>query len=202
MKRKYKDMAILLAVAISAVYLAFTVKGIVNSEEQVAAESLYETTESSFSMSVLYAAQSSSSIEEENECEEEETETKEPAYTISDEEFELLTRLVTAEAENQSFKAQYYVACVVMNRVESEYFPDSITEVVWQKEPSRQFSSMWNGRYDSCETTESCYEAVKYLLENGNELPDDVLYFTSCGYLLNTKPYAKVMDMYYSSQKE
>ncbi len=121
-----------------------------------------------------------------------------PAYELTDEEYDLLARVVTAEAENQGFEAQYLIACVVMNRVASDEFPDSVSEVIWQK---NQFSSMWNGRYDRSVTTDSCYEAVQYMVEYGNELPEDVLFFTSCGYLPGTEPYMQVNDMYFSKLK-
>ncbi len=123
------------------------------------------------------------------------------SYILTDDEYELLSRLVTAEAEGEEFEVQYMVACVVMNRVKSEYFPDSVTEVIWQKEPVIQFSSMWNGRYERCSTTDSCYEAVGYMAKYGNELPDDVLYFTSCGYIPGTVPYIQVGNMFFSRQE-
>lgn len=133
-------------------------------------------------------------LEVENE---EQTDSK-PVFSISEEEYELLARLVAAEAENQGFEAQYDVACVVMNRVLSGRFPDTITEVIWQP---RQFSSMWNGRFNRTKTTESCYEAVRHMLEVGTGLPEDVLYFTSCGYLKGTDPYIRVNEMYFSKQR-
>ena len=123
------------------------------------------------------------------------------SYVLADDEYELLSHLVTAEAEGEGFEVQYMVACVVMNRVKSEYFPDSVTEVIWQKEPVIQFSSMWNGRYERCSTTDSCYEAVGYMAKHGNELPDDVLYFTSCGYIPGTVPYIQVGNMFFSRQE-
>ncbi len=122
-------------------------------------------------------------------------------FRLTDEEFDLLSRLTAAEAEGEGFEAQYAIACVIMNRVRSESFPDSISEVIWQEEPVRQFSSMWNGRYERCNVTDSCYEAVQYMVEYGNELPEDVLYFTSCGYLPNTDPYMQIGNMFFSRQK-
>lgn len=137
---------------------------------------------------------------EETEATEVENEepTSKPVFSISEEEYELLARLVTAEAEDQGFEAQYDVACVVMNRVLSGRFPDTITEVIWQP---RQFSSMWNGRFNRTKTTESCYEAVRHMLEVGVGLPEDVLYFTSCGYLKGTDPYIRENEMYFSKQR-
>lgn len=122
-------------------------------------------------------------------------------FQLTDEEFEMLSRLTAAEAEGEEFEAQYMIACVIINRVDSDSFPDSISEVIWQEEPVKQFSSMWNGRYERCNVTDSCYESVQYMVEYGNDLPEDVLYFTSCGYLPNTDPYMQVGNMFFSRQK-
>ncbi len=125
----------------------------------------------------------------------------EMSICLTEKEYELLARVVTAEAEDQGFKAQYWVACVIMNRVESDLFPDKLEDVIWQNEPVEQFTSMWNGRFERCRTTEECYEAVDYLIEHGIVLPDDVLYFSSNGYLFDTIPYMQINQLYFSRQK-
>ncbi len=55
-------------------------------------------------------------------------------YTInfSKEERELLARLIHAEARGESFEGQVAVGAVVVNRVKSDLFPNSITEVIYQ----------------------------------------------------------------------
>ena len=121
---------------------------------------------------------------------------------MTDGEYELLSRLVAAEAEDQSFEAQYMIACVVENRVRSEYFPDTLTGVIWQSEPSKQFSAMWDGRYGKCSATRRSHRAVRYMAEHGNRLPEKVLYFTSCGYLSGTEPYRQVDNIYFSCREE
>lgn len=123
------------------------------------------------------------------------------ACPMTDGEYELLSRLVAAEAENQSFEAQYMIACVVENRVRSEYFPDTLTGVIWQSEPSKQFSAMWDGRYGRCSATRRSRRAVRYMAEHGNRLPEKVLYFTSCGYLSGTEPYRQVDNIYFSCRE-
>lgn len=123
------------------------------------------------------------------------------AVILTTEEYEMLARLVTAEGEDQGMDAQYMIACVVMNRVHSELFPDSVEEVIWQKKPIEQFSSMWDGRFERCQATAECYQAVDYLVKHGNSLPDDVFYFTSDGYLPGTEPYVQVNQMYFSRQR-
>ena len=123
---------------------------------------------------------------------------------LSDEDFQLLADVVMAESEDQSFEAQYAVACVILNRCKSSEFPDTISDVVYQVEPNKQFSSMHNGRYKKVVrnggANDSCMEAVQSACEM-NDSPKEMLYFTSNGYLTGTKSYVKIDDMYFSLQK-
>ena len=65
-------------------------------------------------------------------------------YTASD--LNLLARLITAEAGGESYKAQVAVGAVVMNRVRSSRFPNSISGVINQKyRGSYQFTCVQNG---------------------------------------------------------
>lgn len=118
--------------------------------------------------------------------------------TITFEEFDMISQIIMAEAEGEDWEAQWYIACVILNRVESNLFPDSIEEVIFQE---KQFSCVWNGRYDRVIPNDSCMEALQYALDT-ERIPNDVYYFTSNGYLDNTEPYMQVDDMYFSRQKE
>ncbi|MBU3099807.1 MULTISPECIES: cell wall hydrolase [Clostridium] len=65
-------------------------------------------------------------------------------YTASD--LNLLARLITAEAGGESYIAQVAVGAVVMNRVKSSRFPNSISAVINQKyNGSYQFTCVQNG---------------------------------------------------------
>ena len=55
-------------------------------------------------------------------------------YDISDQEFNILTRIVEAEATDKDMKSKILVANVVLNRWKSSQFPDTIEEVVFQRE--------------------------------------------------------------------
>ncbi|WP_316568297.1 cell wall hydrolase [Neobacillus sp. YIM B06451] len=61
---------------------------------------------------------------------------------LSAEEKELLARLVHAEAKGEPFKGKVAVAEVVLNRVQSGNFPDTVKGVIYQK---RQFQPVSNG---------------------------------------------------------
>lgn len=57
---------------------------------------------------------------------------------LTDEEMDLLARLVTAEARGESYSGQVAVAAVVLNRMDSSLFPDTLSGVVyepWQFQP-------------------------------------------------------------------
>lgn len=111
-----------------------------------------------------------------------------PAYLIAEtsedieeeiyyDELELLAQLVEAEAGNQPFEGKCLVADVVLNRVESPLFPDSISEVIFQE---GQFSVVSNGAFEEAgyNMKEDDYSAV--MLEVELHQNKDVLYFNNC----------------------
>lgn len=93
--------------------------------------------------------------------------------SISEYERDLLARLVRAEAEIESFKGKVAVAEVVLNRVESEEFPDTIEGVIYQK---RQFTPVANGSINK-KATEDCYRAVDEALKGSNYVGDSMYFY-------------------------
>ena len=88
----------------------------------------------------------------------------------------MLCKIAMAEAESEGVEGKALVMLVVLNRVWSEEFPDTIEEVIFQK---NQFSPVANGRYDAVEPDEECYEALKLIqVDHWNE-SQDALYFES-----------------------
>ena len=97
----------------------------------------------------------------------------EPRYEeITAEERELLACVVYAESNTEPIEGQIAVAQVVLNRVRSESFPDTVSEVIYQE---RQFSTA--PILDSVTPTENNYEAVDLAFEL-EVVPYDVLYFS------------------------
>lgn len=89
---------------------------------------------------------------------------------IDDEELDLLARLVSAEAKGEPFEGQVAVANVVLNRVNSDKWPDTITEVIFEP---KQFSPVDNGAiYD--EPTKQSLNAVLVALEGEQVVPKEV----------------------------
>ena len=73
---------------------------------------------------------------------------EEPLYSISEEEYNTLLRIVEAEASGEDEDGKLLVANVVLNRVSSSKFPDSIEAVVFQKSKGvTQFSPVANGQF-------------------------------------------------------
>lgn len=71
------------------------------------------------------------------------------------------------------------VAGVVLNRVDSSKFPDTVTEVVMQKEHGTyQFSPVANGTYRNVKVTGETIEAVERVMK-GEDLTQGALYFAS-----------------------
>ncbi|MFP3498476.1 cell wall hydrolase, partial [Pseudomonas sp. SIMBA_059] len=70
---------------------------------------------------------------------------------------DLLTRIVHAEAEGESHEGKVAVALVVLNRVDSKDFPNTITDVIYQK---GQFSPVSNGRINTITPTNASVVAV------------------------------------------
>ena len=91
----------------------------------------------------------------------------------SKEDYEVLKRIVEAESGGCDIKGRILVANVVINRVKNSKFPNSITDVVYQKS---QFSPVSNGTLDSCTVTPETVEAVNRAL-TGEDYSQGALYF-------------------------
>ena len=107
---------------------------------------------------------------------------KEPGYCLSDEDMEALLRIVEAEAGCEDEEGKLLVANVVLNRVNHKSFPDTVTEVILQKENGvTQFSPVANGRYYRVEVSEETISAVGRAL-TGEDISEGALYFAARKY--------------------
>ena len=98
-------------------------------------------------------------------------------YQLSDKDHEALLRIVEAEAGGEDQDGKLLVANVVLNRVNSETFPDTVLEVVMQKEQGiAQFSPTVDGRYQRVKVSEDTKEAVERALY-GEDISQGALYF-------------------------
>lgn len=94
---------------------------------------------------------------------------------------ELLAALIFCEAGNQPYEGQVAVGAVVMNRVKSSSYPDTITDVIYQ---SGQFTPAMTGWLDSVLAsggyTDSAMQAAEDALAGSNPV-GDCLYFSAGG---------------------
>lgn len=68
----------------------------------------------------------------------------------------------------------YWTGAVVMNRVKSLKFPNTVKEVLYQKKPI-QYST--TGKFFTKEIPDECYEMARDIWENGTpDVPENVLY--------------------------
>lgn len=101
-----------------------------------------------------------------------ETETE---LSYSEDDLFVLSHIISAEAGNCGEEMLIGCGSVVLNRVASDKFPNTIEEVVFQTEPSLQYSPTVNGTYWN-EPTEDAVRVAKMLLEEGSQYPPDVIY--------------------------
>lgn len=105
------------------------------------------------------------------ETEVEETES-EALYT--EEDLYLLSHLICGEVEGCDRQMKTYVGSVALNRVADSRFPGTLKEVIYQNNPL-QYSCTVDGNFEK-EPGEETIEVAKYLLENGSQLPPNVIF--------------------------
>ena len=91
-------------------------------------------------------------------------------YSQSD--YNLLARLISAEARGESYTGQVAVGAVVLNRVEHPSFPNTISGVVYQK---GAFSCLDDGQFNQ-PVAESSYRAAQDAL-NGWDPSGGAIYY-------------------------
>lgn len=117
--------------------------------------------------------------------------------SITIDEFELISKTVMAESGGEDYDTQYACAETILNRIDSDDFPNTVEGVLFQK---NQFSVWSNGAAEKAIPTDSVYEAVQYAIEE-RTFPTDVVYFTSNGYPEWGEPYMESGNMYFARDK-
>ncbi len=104
----------------------------------------------------------------------------------------LMSAIIYSEAGGECMAGKKAVGIVIMNRLNSSMFPNTLHGVIYQK---RQFTPVRNGSlnsslamYDNGTMTSSCIKAARYALEGNTTISykgsninmDRYLYFNSC----------------------
>lgn len=85
----------------------------------------------------------------------------------------ILERIVEAESGDQTIKGRQMVANVILNRMKSEKFPNSVREIVFA---GRQFSPVSNGSYYRVKVSSQTKKAVEKALKEKDNT-NGALYF-------------------------
>ena len=121
-------------------------------------------------------------------------EVKAEPVELSLSDIDLIALVVMAEAEGEPEEGKRLVADVILNRVDSGKFPNSVEGVVYQK---GQFEAMWNGRVDRCEVRDDIRKIVEE--EMASRVNSKVLYFRTNHYHNFGTPELSVGNHYFSS---
>ncbi|MDR1065416.1 MAG: cell wall hydrolase [Oscillospiraceae bacterium] len=99
----------------------------------------------------------------------------ETAYSAED--VKWMSRIIYAEAGGESFEGMLAVGNVVMNRVRSEYHPDTVYGVIFDRRSGVQFTPAYSGAINNT-PSELCVIAAKLALD-GAEIVGGSLYFSA-----------------------
>lgn len=101
---------------------------------------------------------------------------------VSQEDCELIAKIVYLEARGEPLEGQQAVAEVILNRVAADNFPDSVEEVIFQGTDGSgaiQFSTA--AHLDEAAPTDKQFAAVGQALYGEPVLPMDVVFFSTTG---------------------
>lgn len=100
-----------------------------------------------------------------------------PVVSFTESDVDLLARLVRAEAENQPYEAKVAVAAVVINRVQSAEWPNTVKGVIYQKIGNYyQFTPVENG-WINRPATDECIKAAYAALYGSDPSNGAIFYF-------------------------
>ena len=108
----------------------------------------------------------------------------EPAYAygqvvLDENNYQVLLRIVEAEAAGEGIEGKKLVANVILNRVSHASFPNTVEEVVFQKSGGHaQFSPTIDGRFESVQISSETVEAVDMVLA-GSDDSQGALFFSA-----------------------
>ena len=108
---------------------------------------------------------------------------------------ELIALVCVAEAEGESEYGKRLVIDTILNRMDSEYFPNTIHEVVYAP---GQYECVSNGRVNRVEYDE--YIAGLVLEEFNNRTNNEVIYFKTKGYFNFGTPLLQEGSHYFSKR--
>jgi len=100
------------------------------------------------------------------------------SLSYSEEDLYWMSRIIQAEAGGEPFEGKIAVGNVVMNRYESEWYPNTVKGVIFDKRSGVQFTPAYSGAINNTPSKESI-AAAAIALENGADIAGEALYFAN-----------------------
>lgn len=100
------------------------------------------------------------------------------SVSISSGDIDLMAAIIECEAGGESYTGKVAVGAVVMNRVKSSSFPNTILEVIYQ---NKQFSPVASGRFAvvlARGANETCYQAARDAMSGVSPVGDKLFFRT------------------------
>lgn len=118
----------------------------------------------------------------------------EPEFALSDSEIDLVALVTMAEAEGEPDEGKRLVIDVILNRLDSPRFANTINGVIYAK---NAFECMWNGRVNRCHVRDDIRQLVMEELINRTNY--EVLYFRTNHYHNFGTPVLSIGNHYFST---
>lgn len=171
MKKKFYGITVTMSIAVLSVSGLLTLGKTVNKnllKEQIVLEKQTESNTPNICISI-------DTVVEVKEFDCVETQETETAERFTEKEKYMLAKIAMAEAEGCRIKAKELVIHTVLSRIESDMFPNTVEEVIFQK---NQFTPISDGRWNKVEPNEECWQALENVLSSSES--KDILFFESC----------------------
>lgn len=183
-------------------FVALALFLIVNSVSSGGSESYADTSENTLSVEEQSNPVVPTESQQDNQTEPTQMSTSEEVtipepisvYDYTEEELDLLARLIYSEGGIESYDTQLKIGSVVMNRVDDPYFPNTIREVIYQKNQfSVTFTKINGVIMIDRPADEEAKKAALEVLTYGSVLPPKVQVFyeksITTGWVATREPY-------------
>ena len=97
-------------------------------------------------------------------------------HTFTEDELYWMARIIHAEAQGESFEGKVAVGNVILNRVASELYPDTIYGVIFDRKHGVQYEPVLNGTIYNTPSAESV-RAAKTALRGTNVIGECLFFF-------------------------
>lgn len=104
-----------------------------------------------------------------------------------------LSKIVTVESGDQSMEMAIGIANVVLNRVKSDLFPDTVHDVIFQVDVYKQFPPAHKSSFETLVPSEMATEAARRALQGENNV-ETCLFFNNQPFKSKTDDLFKIID--------